>query len=150
MTDATKPHVFDATAANFEEAVIRKSLQTPVLVDFWATWCGPCRKAMPILEKIAEKYKGNGVRLYAVNLEEEEKQIKLFLDGQKLDVTVVLDGNGAVSRKYFVTGIPSTVIIAMDGSVQAVHEGLTPNLETVLMRELDALVKGEFLVNTAP
>jgi len=56
--DTAKPHVFDATAANFEADVLQKSLETPVLVDFWAEWCGPCKTLGPILEKLAGEYNG--------------------------------------------------------------------------------------------
>ncbi|WP_240125932.1 thioredoxin [Thermomonas alba] len=77
MTDATKPHVFDATAANFEEAVIRKSLQTPVLVDFWATWCGPCKALGPILEKLAAEYHGAFV-LAKVDVDKEQELAAAF------------------------------------------------------------------------
>ena len=51
-------HVFDATTATFEAEVLQKSMQTPVLVDFWATWCGPCKTLGPILEKLAGEYNG--------------------------------------------------------------------------------------------
>ena len=58
MNQTANPHVFDATAATFEETVIQKSLETPILVDFWATWCGPCKTLGPILEKLAADYNG--------------------------------------------------------------------------------------------
>jgi putative thioredoxin len=94
MTDTTHPHVFDATAARFEEEVIRKSLEVPVLVDFWATWCAPCKTLGPILEKLAADYHGAFV-VAKVDVDQEQElaaafQIRsvptmvLFKDGQML------------------------------------------------------------------
>jgi thiol-disulfide isomerase/thioredoxin len=116
-----------------------------VVLDFWATWCGPCRQAMPIIERVTAKFADKDVRLYAVNLRETPQEIKTFLNGQKLDVTVALDKNGAVAGQYKVEGIPQTVIISKDGTVQVVHEGLSPMLEMELTRELTALANGEKL-----
>ncbi|MFN3702589.1 thioredoxin [Thermomonas sp.] len=77
MTDTAHPHVFDATAARFEEEVIRKSMETPVLVDFWATWCGPCKSLGPILEKLAADYHGAFV-LAKVDVDKEQELAAAF------------------------------------------------------------------------
>ena len=79
MTDSATalPHVFDATAANFEADVIRASLDTPVLVDFWATWCGPCKTLGPILEKLAGEY-GGAFRLAKVDVDQEQQLAAAF------------------------------------------------------------------------
>ena len=77
MTDATTSHVFDATAATFEDTVIRISLETPVLVDFWAPWCEPCKTLGPLLEKLANDY--NGAFLLAkVDVDQEQELAAAF------------------------------------------------------------------------
>lgn len=98
MTDAiAKPYVFDATAATFEETVIRKSLETPVLVDFWAAWCGPCKTLGPILEKLAADYHG-AFLLAKVDVDQEQELAAAFQIRSIPTMVVVKDGQilGAV------------------------------------------------------
>ena len=116
-----------------------------VILDFWATWCGPCRQAMPIIEKVADRYRDKGVVLYAVNLQEEPETIRKALEDDQLNPTVALDTEGKVAAMFRANAIPQTVIVGKDGTVQAVHVGLLPDLETQLQRELDQLVAGEVL-----
>ena len=91
MTDLAKPHVFDATAATFEDTVIRKSLETPVLVDFWATWCGPCKTLGPILEKLAADYHG-AFALAKVDVDKEQELAAAFQIRSVPTVMLVKDG----------------------------------------------------------
>ena len=92
MNDAiANPHVFDATSATFEETVIRTSLKTPVLVDFWATWCGPCKTLGPLLEKLAADY--NGAFLLAkVDVDKEQELAAAFQIRSVPTVMLVKDG----------------------------------------------------------
>lgn len=140
-------------AANFklellsggEYELAKEKEKSIVILDFWASWCGPCRQVMPIMESLAEKYKEKGVKVIAVNLRETPGKIKSFLESQGLHATVVLDKDGSIADQYFVSGIPQTVIVGKDGTVQAVHVGSRPDLEEVLSKELETLISGKSL-----
>ncbi|MFB3787283.1 MAG: DUF2092 domain-containing protein [bacterium] len=117
-----------------------------VILDFWATWCGPCRQAMPVMEKVTSSFKDQGVKLIAVNLQEDAAIIQKFLKQMNLHPTVALDREGKVAEQYGVQVIPTTVLIGKDGTVQAVHLGNLPNLKDTLESELKALINGKALV----
>ncbi|MCH7808029.1 MAG: DUF2092 domain-containing protein [Planctomycetes bacterium] len=116
-----------------------------VVLDFWATWCVPCRMALPGLIEVTSALADRGVRFYAVNQREEKDVITSFLKQQKLDFTVAMDAKGKIADKYHVQGIPQTVIIGKDGTVQAVHRGFSPDLKEQLAKELETLLSGEKL-----
>lgn len=101
----------------------------PIVMNFWATWCGPCLAAMPQVERAARDFADQGVQLIAVNLEEAPKQIKSMLERHKLDLTVALDRDGAVAEKYKASAIPQTVIIDKEGNVVRVFIGGGPNFD---------------------
>ncbi len=113
-----------------------------VMLDFWATWCGPCRAEMPLLAEIAAVYRDKGVKFYAVNLQEEPQQIRDYLASENLNVTVALDPGGEASKAFQVDGIPCLVLIDRLGVVRSVHVGYDPNIKSVLSQELDDLLAG--------
>ena len=85
------PHVFDATEANFETDVIQASLNTPVLVDFWAAWCGPCKALGPILEKVVGSYNG-ALKLAKVDTDAQQQLAAVFGIRSLPTVVLVKDG----------------------------------------------------------
>jgi len=116
-----------------------------VILDFWATWCGPCRKALPTVAEVASEYKAKGVVFYAVNLREKPETIRDFLKKQKIKCAVILDKDGSVAELYGVEGIPQTVFIGKDGTVQSVHVGYMPGLKEKYKSEVEALLTGKNL-----
>jgi thiol-disulfide isomerase/thioredoxin len=94
-----------------------------VVLDFWATWCGPCLRAMPTTDAVVREFADRKVKLVAVNLEERPDQVKATLARHKLNVTVALDTDGAISQRYSVTAIPQTVVINRDGKIARLFVG---------------------------
>ncbi len=113
-----------------------------VMLDFWATWCGPCIQAMPQVEKVAKEFAGQGVTLVAVNLQETPEQIKSMLERHKLEVNVALDREGLVAEKYKAVAIPQTVIIDKDGKVARLFVGGGPRFDEQLRQALKAVISG--------
>lgn len=119
--------------------------QGVIILDFWATWCGPCVAALPVLAEVAGEYQGKGVQFFAVNLSEDPEAVRAFLDEHKIDLRIVMDRDGAIGDLYKVEAIPQTVIIDKEGTVQVVHVGVPPNLKNELSRDLDELLAGKKL-----
>ena len=88
-----------------------------VLLDFWATWCGPCVESLPHLDEIYDELKDKGLKAYAVNLREAPDGVKSFVEQSKLKIPVLFDKDGAVAKLYAVNGIPQTVVIDKSGKV---------------------------------
>ncbi|HCE45290.1 MAG TPA: hypothetical protein DET40_17255 [Lentisphaeria bacterium] len=117
-----------------------------IVLDFWATWCPPCRAALPILAEITAGYADKDVVFYAVNLQEDKDKINEFLTKQNVKCTVAMDKNSEAAKLYNVEGIPQTVIIGKDGIVHHAHVGFIPDLKENIKKDLDDLIAGKSVI----
>ena len=101
-----------------------------IVLDFWATWCGPCVQSLPGLIEAMSSFPADRVKLIGVNQAEPADQVKRFLDTRGWKLSVALDASQAVARQYGVDGIPHTVIIGPDGKVAWVKTGYSPDGDT--------------------
>lgn len=109
-----------------------------VLLDFFATWCPPCREGLPHLDALAKEYAGKGVTVYAVNVGETAALVNDYFRQNGIRLTALLDESGEVSSAYGVSGIPQQVLIAKDGTVDTVTVGA--GNEAYLHKRIDALL----------
>ncbi len=96
---------------------------SPVLVNFWASWCGPCRSEMPYIQEIYEGWTGRGLVILAINLGESHTKVESFMQSYALSFPVLLDTNQDVANNYNIIGIPTTFFIDGYGIIQAIKIG---------------------------
>ena len=112
-----------------------------VVLDFWATWCGPCRQSMPVVSQVAQTYRSRGVEFFAVNMAESTSDIQQFIRSNNVRIPVALDKSGTIASAFGVTGIPHLVVIGKDGTVTGTHTGADSSLQQNLVRDLDVALR---------
>ncbi len=114
-----------------------------VMINFWATWCVPCRQEMPLLEDIYKKYKPMGFTMLAVNVEPDSKAAEDWLGKLDKPVTfpVAFDVDSKVSKLYKVPGMPSTVFVDRKGNVRAMHKGYKAGDENFYLTQIRSMLK---------
>jgi len=117
-----------------------------VALDFWAVTCPPCREELPKLQAIYSKYKDKGLVLIAVNMGERRDIVAPFLARIGVDIPVALDGDMRVADSYFVSAVPTLVLIGKEGTVQFVQQGYGEGLERKISTYVEKLLSGESLV----
>lgn len=117
------------------------------VLDFWATWCGPCRVSLPILERVYKKYKDNPkIRFVAVSVDTpkvEDKELKATLDELNVTVPFARDPEQHAGKRFSVQGIPAMFVVGPNNVVQGSETGYKPTLEAELSRTLDKLLEGQ-------
>jgi peroxiredoxin len=112
-----------------------------VMINFWATWCGPCRQEMPLLEQLHAKYEPLGFTLLGVNVEPDSAPAEQWLKRVPVTFPILFDRENKVSALYGVEAMPSTVLIDREGKVRHVHRGYKAGDESVYADLVRGLVK---------
>lgn len=94
-----------------------------VLVDFWASWCGPCRHSFPALQEIHNKYKDKGVVVLGISLDESKSDMDGFIKKMKVPFPVVRDAKGKLADQLSVASIPTSILVSGSGKILAIHNG---------------------------
>ncbi len=112
-----------------------------VMVNFWATWCAPCRQEMPHLERLHQKYRATGFVLLGVSIDDDPKAAIALAERLGVSFPILLDQDKQVSRRYDLRTMPSTVLVDRDGQVRHVHRGYREGLEAIYDQQVRALLK---------
>jgi peroxiredoxin len=114
---------------------------TVILLNFWASWCAPCRLEMPLLSELHTKYKDLGFAVLGVNVEEDVNMPRRYIADRPVDFPVLLDNTNKVSKLYKVIAMPTTVLIDRDGNMRYLHQGYKPGDEKKYQKMLKKLIR---------
>lgn len=112
-----------------------------VLVDVWASWCGPCVESMPFYADLENASMERGFTFVGINIDEDERAARAFLDAESLHLTTLRDpGAKVIAPRYAVTRMPTAFLVGRDGRIRYVHEGIRADHQEVIRREVETLL----------
>jgi len=112
-----------------------------VLINFWASWCGPCRQEMPILDRLHHRYVDTGFAVLGINVEGEADPAQEIVDRTKVTFPILIDDGQKVSEMYNLEAMPSTVVVDRDGVVRYIHRGYKPGDEAKYVEVVKQLIR---------
>jgi peroxiredoxin len=132
---------FTLTARSGRDVSLAQYHGQVVMINFWASWCGPCRQEMPLLESIYKKYNKLGFTLLGVNVEPDSQAADDWLKATPVTFPILYDKESKVSKLYDVAGMPSTVIIDRSGKLRMLHRGYKPGDENEYLDSIRSLIR---------
>ena len=136
MPSVAAPQLGDAQTLAFD--TLRGNV---VYVDFWASWCVPCRQSMPALDSLYKRYRERGFRVVGVNKDVAKADAERFLQRVAVTFPLVADSNDAVAKAFDVQAMPSGYLVDRKGTVRYVHHGYTASTAAALTSEIESLLK---------
>jgi thiol-disulfide isomerase/thioredoxin len=126
-----------AQPAGFKPADYKNKV---ILIDFWASWCGPCQKAMPFFNGLRNELLKNGFEIVAVNVDEDQEIARQFLQSHPVDYPMFFDPDGECPKTYQVQAMPSSYLIDKTGKVRHIHMGFRDSDQALLREQIQALL----------
>ena len=112
-----------------------------VMLNFWASWCGPCRKEMPLLDEMYQRYNKVGFELYGINVEQDTAAAQKLLKDLEVTLPVLYDPESKVSKLYKVDAMPTTVMIDKNGEIRYVNRGYKAGDEEKYRDQIQTLIR---------
>lgn len=112
-----------------------------VYLDFWASWCGPCKQSFPWMNELQSKFGGKGLRVIGVNVDTKPEDAQKFLSQIKANFTIAFDHAGATPRSFGIKGMPTSVLIGPDGNVVFEHAGFKDDDKAEIEDRIKQLLK---------
>lgn len=112
-----------------------------VMINFWATWCGPCRQEMPLLDELYQRYERVGFSLLGVNIDDDSRRAMQMIEELGVKFPVLFDARKEVSELYEVEAMPVTVLVDREGNVRYVHHGYKPGYEDKYLDQIRSLLR---------
>jgi len=112
-----------------------------VMINFWATWCGPCRQEMPLLDDLYSRYRRVGFSLLGVNIDDDSRRAMQMVEELGVSFPVLFDESKEISKLYQVEAMPVTVLVDREGTVRHVHHGYKPGYEEKYLTEIRSLLR---------
>ena len=112
-----------------------------VMINFWASWCGPCRQEMPILDQLYKRYGKLGFTLLGVNVEQDSSKANAYLKDIPVSFPILYDTANQTSKLYNVNAMPTTVMVDRNGNMRFIHHGYKPGYEKDYKKQIKALIR---------
>lgn len=112
-----------------------------VMINFWASWCGPCRQEMPLLEDMYKRYAKLGFTILGVNVDNDPGKANNYLNDVKVSFPILYDTSSSVSKLYNVSAMPTTVLVDKNGNMRFLHMGYKPGYEKDYVKQIKQLIR---------
>lgn len=112
-----------------------------VMINFWATWCGPCRQEMPLLDELYARYQRVGFNLLGVNIDDDSQRAMRMVEELGIRFPVLFDERKEVSELYNVEAMPATILVDREGNIRYVHHGYKPGYEDTYLDQIRSLLR---------